>query len=139
MRRSRLRPAGESFGFALRRRNLFGSVWLANLLDSLCGDGTCSVPSGWRILWIRLRRRNLFGSVWLANSLDSLAASRDSVPESCSWAALEGASLDDSLMKSNVEARLTHSKIGKQKAQAAKLLGILPCSLRYKIDKLKIK
>ena len=30
--------AGESFGFA-------------------CGDGTCSVPSGGRILWIRFRRR----------------------------------------------------------------------------------
>ena len=34
---------GEFFGFALRRRNLFGSVWPANPSDSLRGDGTYSV------------------------------------------------------------------------------------------------
>ena len=39
------RLAGESFGFALRRRGLLGPVWLANPSDSLCGDEACSVPS----------------------------------------------------------------------------------------------
>ena len=38
--------AGESFGFAFRRRNLLGPVWPANPSDLLYGDGTCSVPSG---------------------------------------------------------------------------------------------
>jgi len=37
----------------LRRRDLFGLVWLANPADSLCGDETCSASSGWRILRIR--------------------------------------------------------------------------------------
>jgi len=38
---------GESFGFTLRRRSLLGSDWLGKSSTSLCGDGTCSVPSGW--------------------------------------------------------------------------------------------
>jgi len=37
--------AGESFGFALRRRGLFGPVWLANSADSLCGNEASSDPS----------------------------------------------------------------------------------------------
>ncbi len=38
--------AGESFGFTMRDRGLFGPVWLVNPSDSLCGAGACSAPSG---------------------------------------------------------------------------------------------
>ncbi len=70
--------------------------WLANSADSLCGDETHSVSSGWRILRIRfaatrpirsrlagescgfaLRRRDLFGLVWLAILWIRFAASAD--------------------------------------------------------------